>query len=143
MKTIRLHAAPFLLGLAILLGIWTVARGDTGSGSGSAVVAPHEQLHDPVDQPVETIRDIGDSRKVGWPAFAAAIVLVVCKLAGRAKGALKWLGEGWRPVVFTVATAVASGVYDAAVLGGTGVALLLALVVSLAAAIPNKGPATT
>jgi hypothetical protein len=112
----------------------------SAAAQAAEVATPAAAIADPVSEPAEAIRDVRDALKVGWVAGLVAVVVLACKLAGRLAGRVSWLAKGWRPVVLGVVATVAGGVYDVAMLGGTGTAMLLAALVNLAHAIPHKGP---
>lgn len=93
-------------------------------------VKPSSTLHDPTTAPVAAWDDAKAARKVGWPAlvFALATMLAIAVgTLGKNLKQLAWLNKGrWAVVVGGVAACGAAG-YDAAMGGGSLVALGLAL----------------
>lgn len=124
----------------------TAAPADTGSGSSSApapaietpaagsaatpapTAKPSDALHDPVSDPGATLDDVKAAKKYGWGAAGFAVLLVVLKLASKAKsiGALAWLGKGRVATVVAGATVVLAGCYDTLMQGGSWVATAIA-----------------
>lgn len=124
-----------------------IAQADTGStGSGSAhsdagsastpaapsASSPSDKLHDPLSSPGASWDDLKAAKKVGWAAAVFAFLVLLCKLLGRLKGKLSWLGKGKVPVVVGAIAALAAACYNAAVDGGAWTATLMAGFVALA-----------
>lgn len=109
-------------------------------GSGSATPAPaptkpSDQLHDPLENPGATIDDVKAAKKYGWGAAVFAVLLVLLKLASKAKsiGVLSWLGKGRVATVVAGATVVLAGCYDVLMQGGSWVATAIAGAIAFAA----------
>lgn len=93
-------------------------------------VKPSDGLHNPTVAPLESWDDLKAAKKVGWAAavFAAVLMLAIgIGTIGKNVKQLAWLAKGrWAVIVGGVAACGAAG-YDAAMSGGSVVALLLAM----------------
>lgn len=122
--------------IGLCLGYMGVAYADD-TGSGSAVVsvaapvaAPHaDQLPDPVAHPAAAFDEIKAAKKLGWAVAAFVLLVFAAKAAGKLGASVKWLaplGRGKAAVVVGAIGALGAGCYDAAVSGGSWMAVLFA-----------------
>lgn len=151
-----------VIGAVIMLGVIEVGRADTpaplrlaqvAEGSGSAVTIPpfeapkdapatetstakpSDTIHDPTTEPGASWDDVKAAKKTGWAAAIFVVLLMLARLAGKAKSTpwLAWLGRGRTAVLVGGVGAVAAGCYDAAVGGGSWVAIMTAAGIAFAA----------
>lgn len=102
---------------------------------------PSDSIADPLDNPVEAYSDLKAAKRLGWSALAFAAVLMLCKVAGRAKSWIGWLGQGKRPLWIAALTAIATAGYNAAAEGGSPLAIATAALVAFAVAYDANGKA--
>lgn len=141
----------------------------TGSGSGSAATSPPDdtgsavatapaqgsdaasKLHDPGTDLAKSISDVQAAKKYGWAGVVFVVLLMLLKLAGRAKSLpivgtkLAFLGEGKAATVIAGAVALTAASYDSLTAGGSLFAALVAgglAVVHYIDATPPPKPAT-
>lgn len=94
---------------------------------------PSDKIHDPLSEPGAAWDDVKAAKKIGWTAAVFAVLLVLGRLASRAKtvGFLGWLGRGRTAVVVAGALTVAAGCYDVAVQGGSPLSVAMAGLLAL------------
>lgn len=126
-------------------GMLCVAVADSGSAvvapdsssnspnSGSAAAAPADSLHDPLSAPAAAFDDLKAAKKVGWPLAILAGAVIVSRLLGRAGGIFKPLASGKAALVVGAVGAASCSAYNALALGGSWLAVAMALVVAAAA----------
>jgi len=95
--------------------------------------APADKLHDPVSSPAAAWDDVKAAKKVGWSVLVFAVLVMLAKLASRAKGIKIFavLGKGKVAVVVGAVGALAASCYNAAAEGGAWTAMLMSGVVAL------------
>lgn len=151
-RFLPLIIVPFLGAIALVLMLVKLSHADTGSssagigsaaivtvdagsgsGSGSAVT-PADSIHDPVSHPAAAYDDLKAARREGWPAVFLLVILYAGRVLGRLGKAfpsvsfLAKLSEGRLAVIVAGVTTVAIAGYNAAMLGGSAMALVTALV---------------
>jgi hypothetical protein len=101
--------------------------------STAAPEKPSDKIHDPITEPGAAWDDVKAAKKIGWAAAVFAVLLVIGRLASRAKsiGFLGWLGKGRTAIVVAGALAVAAGCYDVAVQGGSPLSMAVAGLLAL------------
>jgi hypothetical protein len=113
-----------------------VVAHDAGVASAPAAGAPASgALHDPITEPGAAWDDVQGAKKVGWGVAVFACLVMLARLAGRAKS-IPWLaalGKGRTAVVVGGIGAVAVAAYDVAIQGGSWVSIAVASAVALAA----------
>lgn len=102
-----------------------------GSGSATATsspttAAPADKLHDPIASPGAAWDDIKAAKKTGWAVLLFASLVMLAKLAGRAKKykLLAALGKGKTAVLVGAVGALAAACYNAAAEGGAWTAMM-------------------
>lgn len=100
-----------------------------------AAVGAADKLHDPVSAPSQAYDDVKAAKKTGWAVAVFAVLVMLARLAGRARNtkALAWLGKGRTAVIVAAAGALLAACYNAAADGGSWTAILAAGVTALAA----------
>jgi hypothetical protein len=96
-----------------------------------------DQLHDPLDQPVQAYDDLVAARKLGWPiAIFAGGVMLARLLGALGKKSdvswLAWLGVGKKAIAISGAAAVLAAAYNALATGGSYAAVGMAAVLAFA-----------
>lgn len=128
-------------------GSATAATPDLGSAAAGSDAA--SKLHDPVTDTKATISDLKAAEREGWGIFAFALLVILCKLAGRAPtlpivgSKLAFLGKGTAALVVGAAGAFAVAAYNALTSGGSWMAVAFVGVIALAHYLPGPKPATT
>ena len=145
-RTVTIACIAVALGLA---GLSLVAFADDGSGSAAAITAPatgsaataapSDQLHDPLSAPAAAFDDLKAARKIGWPLAILAALVITAKLLSRLGGVWSKLGTGHAALAIGALSAGSCAAYNALALGGSWMAVGLALIVALAAALDVKG----
>ncbi len=106
---------------------------DTGSAVATAPAAGSDaasKLHDPVKDLKGTIKDLEAAKKTGWSVLVFAILVVLARLLGMAKSVpwLAWLGKGRTAIIVGGVGAIATAGYNALLSGGSGYAVLAAVI---------------
>ena len=157
MKKIASSVLVVIVSAATMLGLVELGRADTpvvqiaqAPSSGTVTIPPpdapmadtstaatadkpSDKIHDPISEPGAAWDDVKAAKKIGWTAAVFAVLLVLGRLASRAKsiGFLGWLGKGRTAVVVAGALTVAAGCYDVAVQGGSPLSVALAGLLAL------------
>jgi hypothetical protein len=114
-----------------------LANADSGSAVSSSsppatsapAAAPADKLHDPVTQPAQALDDVVAAKKLGWPLFVLACLLLGARAAGelgKSVSWLAWLSKGRAAFVVAGAATVAAACFNTVALGGHGMAILAA-----------------
>jgi hypothetical protein len=147
------YASFAVLALVAMFTLWHAAFtvgyaiAGTGSGSGSAVVAPADGLHDPVIAPVEAYDDFRAAQKIGWPlALLAALVMLTRGLAtASTKWSISWLAflsKGAAAVILAGLGTCGAAAFNTLALGGTWFAVATAAIGAALALIQPTPKAT-
>lgn len=96
-----------------------------------AAAPPAAVLHDPVTDPTGAVDDVMAARRLGWPiavGVIAALIALALGTAGARISWLSWLARGTAATLLGSVTACGSAAFDAALSGGSGVAVAAAAV---------------
>lgn len=109
-----------------------VTATDAGAGWGSS--RPSDSIDDPLSNPTGTVEDIKQAKRLGWGVLVLALLVVVARLLGRLGGVFKVLGKGKVALAIGAGGAFATTAFDALVLGGPWVTVIVtALIAGIAA----------
>lgn len=138
-KTVILCVLAIGLGLTAL-SLITAADAfaqESGSGSGSdPAPLPSDSLDNPLSAPGPAFDDLKAAKKIGWAALAFAIVTMGAMAAGtvgRNIPWLSWLNRGRAAVIVGGVFATGAAGYNAAVEGGSIMAMIMAVMLGAAA----------
>lgn len=105
---------------------------DTSTAAPQPAPKPSDTIHDPTTDPGAALGDVKAAKKYGWGAALFAVLLMLGRVAAKAKSIapLAWLGKGRTAVVVAGAMTVLAGCYDAAMQGGSWTAIGIAAAVA-------------
>lgn len=152
-KAAVIAIVTIIFGSAVVMGAallgYRTARSDSGSaeptivvpapvasGSGSAIVPPHDQLHDPMTQPQEALTDIQKLKQKGWLATVTIGLYMLCMLLSKLQQRfpkLARLGDGRVAAIVAASGTVLAGCVDVVMLGGSYITVGAALIIGIVA----------
>lgn len=104
---------------------------------------PSDGIADPLEHPGEAIDDLRDAKRQGWALAVLMGFVMIARTLQRLPGSLgAWFRRGRRAMIVPIAIAGLAAAFDAAALGGTWTAMLLAAAGAvLALMYPGAPPA--
>lgn len=134
--------------LVILLGLVAHDAFADGSGSGSAlgsgsafvdsgsaIVTPADRLDDVLTAPVAALDDIHQAKRQGWVVLVLAVVTIAARALGKLGGkvkALAFLSKPSAALALGIVASLGAACYNAAVDGGSWMAIGTAAVLGFA-----------
>lgn len=98
-----------------------------------AVIAPADQLHDPLSAPMAAFDDLKAAKRLGWGVAFLAGAILSLRLLSKLGGFFKPLGEGKVALYLGAVGVLVLTAYNAVIQGGTWMAAAFTAIVAAAA----------